>query len=343
MKRLLSLSLVLLIAGCSTVIQHPTPTPPPLPPPLPSAPTTRPLMLARSSIIPPVTPSARPSSQPTNMPVILSGLTNIMALEGDTITLSIDASNAPYYLWQIPGIPPFSGTNTYTITNVQTSNRGTVRVCLFTNRYFPVVSSGYISVGTTNILPDCLAVKRTATLTWCINQYTTNDQLAGFKIYYGSGQTTNWIPSVWDTNTPCGPLISQGTNWCRCYTNTISVGITNSYVFTNLPRGIPLYFAGTAVATDGTESDFSNEDQYTLPLYAKLTNAFPVTLVSLGKCVVQFYSKLCPDSVVTIQYRNEITSPWSVMATNLTTDVYGNFFYTMVADQPHRFFRLQLQ
>lgn len=52
----------------------------------------------------------------------------------------------------------------------------------------------------------------------------------------------------------------------RTYTNTVDVGNVLTGVISNLVPGVTYYFAATAYATNGLESDFSNEVGYTVPL-----------------------------------------------------------------------------
>ena len=326
MKRLLSVVLGLFLVGCAAVK-----VPPPLPP-LPPMPSSQPKAYALTV------------SVTSNTPVVLKGLTNILALQGQSVTFSVAVSNTTYYRWQIPGQPAVIGTNTYTITNVQPANMGVVAVYLSTstksNRAVVVLSSAYLSVGTTNILADCLpSGGQSVVLLWCKNNDTN---AVAYTIYYGTGVTTNWVSSVYDTNYPCNPPLIEGTNWCRCYTNSIAFGNTNAGTINGLCSGVTYYFAATASDSDGTQSDFSNEAQYTTPLYATPTNVV-VKLTSVGVNLVQFSAKVCPDSLITIQAKDDLRSQWSAMATNLTPDIYGNFFYNHVANMPQRFFRLKLQ
>lgn len=277
------------------------------------------------------------------VPSITNGLTNIIALQGSSVTFSIGASNATYYQWQVPGYPLFVSTNnTYTITNVQPSNQGIVAVFVSTNKLARVYSSAYLSVGTTNILADCMPVGGcSVNLAWCPTVST--DSVAYYSIYYGTGSPTNWTPTVWDTNIPCGAaIISEGTNWCRCYSTNVNVGNNTSAVISGLCSGIIYYFAATVMGTDGTESDFSNEASYTPP-YAVLTNGFLATITYLGNNQVQLSAKVCPASMLTIHAKPDLLSPWSKMATNIPVDAYGNFFYNCGSTQTVQFFKLQIQ
>jgi len=75
------------------------------------------------------------------------------------------------------------------------------------------------------------------TLAW---DASTDTHVVGYHVYYGSA------PGF--------------------YTNMISVGSATLVTLSNLVRGATLYFAATAVASDGLESVFSNEISYTPPL-----------------------------------------------------------------------------
>ena len=324
MKRFLSVILGLCLVGCAVVkVQPPLPPTPPTPQPKAYA-------LAVKAT--------------ANTPVVLRGLTNILTLQGQSVTFSVVASNTTYYRWQIPGRPAVIGTNTYTITNVQPANMGVVAVYLSTstksNKAMVVFSSAYLSVGTTNILADCLpSGECSVILGWCLSKDTN---VTSYSLYYGSGATTNWVASIYDTNYPCGPVLTEGTNWCRCYTNTTAIGNTNTATVNGLLPGVTYYFALTGSDSAGAQSDFSNEAQYTTPLHPTPTNVV-VKLATVGANLVQFSAKVCPDSLITIQAKDDLRAQWSVMATNLTPDSYGNFFYNHVANMPQRFFRLKLQ
>ena len=295
-------------------------------------------------------------------PAITSGLTNAICVQGQSYTFSIAADGTGLvYLWKLPNGITAVGTNTYTITNIQVSDAGSYAVYV-TNNVGNVSLTSYLSVGTTNILADCIHTGQNVTLVWCLNGDGTNPAVAEYKIYYGSGQITNWIPSVFDTNNPCARAIFNGTNWCRCYTNAIFVGNTNSFTLTNLPAGFTFYFAATTVGTNKTESDFSNEARYAVPVYTQLTNIFYSAITYIGSNIVQLSAKVCSDSHLTVMRRENsswsamvismnpmtalFTTPdntWSVIATNLTPDAYGNFFYNCYGTNNQRFFRLQLQ
>lgn len=101
------------------------------------------------------------------------------------------------------------------------------------------------------------------TLSWCPN---TNSDLGGYRIYYGVGNITNWTPNViQNTNSFCdNVVIRSGSNWLRNYTSIINVGNNTSLTLTNLEYGITYYFALTSITTNGIESEYSNEEKYTL-------------------------------------------------------------------------------
>lgn len=117
----------------------------------------------------------------------------------------------------------------------------------------------------------CLLHAQKVTLIWCPN---TEPELAGYKVYYGSGIATNWQPTIYDTNfTPCPSVVLlRGTNWFRQYTNTIDVGNQTNCIITNLIPGLTYFFAVTAYDTARLESEPSDEVSYEVPLPLVLTS-----------------------------------------------------------------------
>ena len=104
---------------------------------------------------------------------------------------------------------------------------------------------------------------KTVTLAWCLSQDTN---VTGYKLYYGSGTVPiGWTPTIYDTNfPPCpGVVLSVGTNSFGTYTNIIDVGNTVMATVSNLTTGITYFFNVTAYDTNGQESVFANEIQYT--------------------------------------------------------------------------------
>jgi hypothetical protein len=204
-----------------------------------------------------------------------------------------------------------------------------------------------VSVFTTNILPQCVSTftgVSNVTLAWCPSSGT--NIIAGYRIYYGSGFTTNWIPTVYDTNyPPCPPVIlSNGTNWLRTYTNIVDVGNVTNATITNLITGVPYYFSATAYDIYGLESDFSAEITTTLqfPLMPVITNIVSniYWLSSLGCPAIQ--TKVCPFQSVTYQYKtNLIQTDWMIL-TNIIADQYGNSVYDDVGAKGtlSRFYRI---
>ena len=105
---------------------------------------------------------------------------------------------------------------------------------------------------------------RGVTLSWCPSSDTN---VTGYAIYYGTGNITNWSPDVYSysTNNPCDfTLVSHGSNWLGNYPHRIDVGNTDTATITNL---IPAtyYFVAVATNADGLESIPSNEVTYTVP------------------------------------------------------------------------------
>ncbi len=79
---------------------------------------------------------------------------------------------------------------------------------------------------------------------------TNNDpDVAGYKIYYGSASHT--------------------------YTNVVVAGNTNNGIITGLVVGTTYYFAATSFDGSGTESPFSDEVSYTVPLNTPTITVLP--------------------------------------------------------------------
>ena len=109
------------------------------------------------------------------------------------------------------------------------------------------------------------SIAATVTLAWC---RSPEPDVAGYRLYYGSGITTNWQPEVLllaDTNNPCGAFtyISRGSNWFRAYSTNINVGNVTNATVSDLTYNIDYYFSVTAYNTSGLESEFSNEIKFT--------------------------------------------------------------------------------
>jgi hypothetical protein len=211
-----------------------------------------------------------------------------------------------------------------------------------------VSSAAYMSMGTTNILTNCIVIsKTTVTLAWCPSPPTTNNVIAGYKLYVGAGTATNWIPTVYDTNQPYCPGVDliNGTNWFRTYTNMLNVGNVTNATVTNLVAGPTYFFAVTAYDTNALESDYSGEVSLTLlpPVSKPITNAV-LSIANIGNGNIQLQTKLCPVALATVLIKtNLMQMAWNVLATNVVSDTYGNFFYTDNTTAPMKFYRLQIQ
>jgi fibronectin type 3 domain-containing protein len=94
----------------------------------------------------------------------------------------------------------------------------------------------FMLISSTFLFPS-LGHSAQVTLAWDSSQ---SPNVAGYKIYSGT---------------------SSGS-----YSQFTNVGSTNSCTLTNLTEGMTYYFAATAVGTDGTESAYSNQVNYTVPL-----------------------------------------------------------------------------
>lgn len=87
------------------------------------------------------------------------------------------------------------------------------------------------------------------------------------------------VPLHWDFSPD--PDVASYNVYCgvqsRQYTNSFSVGLTNSATVSNLCSGVIYFFAVTAVDTNGIESDFSNELTISKPA-APTLNSSSVTI-----------------------------------------------------------------
>ena len=289
-------------------------------------------------------------------PKVQSITTRVISTQGNNFVISaIVGGTSPSYQWYFGG-----GTNgivgatnsLYTVTNTQTRNAGLYKL-IVTNALGSVSSMANVSVFTTNILPQCVSTfagVSSVTLAWCPSlSWTPVPNIGitgGYRIYYGSGLTTNWIPTIYDTNyPPCPPVVlSIGTNWLRSYTNIVDVGNATNATITNLIMGVPYYFSATAYDTNGLESDFSEEITKIIPFPPApiITNATLniYWLSSLGCPAIQ--TKVCPFQSVTYQYKtNLIQNGWMIL-TNIIADQYGNSVYDDVGaiGTPSRFYRI---
>jgi hypothetical protein len=107
------------------------------------------------------------------------------------------------------------------------------------------------------------------TLAWCPPD-CTNPPVAGYKVGYGTGLTTNWSPQVvqyLNTNNPCEGyvVISPGSNWLNRYTSYADSGTNTTITLTNLTPGETYYFVAFWYTADGQSSPPSNEIAYTIP------------------------------------------------------------------------------
>ena len=188
----------------------------------------------------------------------------------------------------------------------------------------------------TNILSQCLPASGfdSVTLVWCPIMYSNIRTV----IYYGSGKTTNWIPATFNKTT-C-TIITPGSNWCRCYTQSITVTNTSTATITNLVPGLTYYFACQNMDNSGDVSDIGNETMKYAP-YLTLTN-FSARLTKVGNSV-RVSAKVCPDSTLSVLAKKTLMDKWTAIATNLPTDVYGNFSYDYPMTKNYEFISLKIQ
>lgn len=87
---------------------------------------------------------------------------------------------------------------------------------------------------------------QSVTLTWSPSPIAN---VAGYNIYYGGAS--------------------------RSYTNSVSLGSVTNITISGLTEGATYYFAATTVDSSGTESDFSNEATYAIPVTVSNTPPVP--------------------------------------------------------------------
>ena len=87
----------------------------------------------------------------------------------------------------------------------------------------------------------------------------------------------------------------------RTYTNILVAGNSTNIIISGLREGVTYYFAATAFDATGTESDYSSEASYTVPV---VTNSTPtnlpptITSITLGNQTIQENSAGAPMSFI---------------------------------------------
>ena len=252
-------------------------------------------------------------------PVITNITVGINQYQGSNITFytTILSTNQIGYQWYkgsgtlIPGATKSS----YTITNIQSSDKGIYYVNV-TNIYGQSVVSSTLTVLSTNILPECFDKGITVNLAWDYN-FTNEPTVVGFNLY--SGAIT------------------------RNYTNVVRINqkvLTGT--ITNLPFKTTNYISATVKDGSGLESIFSNELLYITPTNA-ITRKVSLEIMWLTTGVPKIQMKVCPFQVIILQYTTNFVS-WANMKT-LTADKYGNVLWDDMdpARGPFRFYRAQIQ
>lgn len=250
-------------------------------------------------------------------PAISAMTKRVITNQGGLLQLKVTASGNPKYNWYFGGSSTAiaGATNdTLTISNATTANAGLYKVTV-ENLGGSVYGTANATIFTTNILAECIKGPSSATFYWDYN-FTNEPTVNGFVIYKGMAS--------------------------RAYTNTVPInGKVLTGVVTNIPNGITNYFAITAKATNGLESDFSNELSLTPPKWGTKTNMTTniYYLAAFGYPAIQ--TKVCPSQSVTFWFTPNLTTPFQVL-TNLIADEYGNAVYDDVGarGQPQRFYKL---
>lgn len=94
----------------------------------------------------------------------------------------------------------------------------------------------------------------------------------------GGSATLAWDPSV--SPEVVNYYVYYGIN-SRTYTNKVSSNGALTCRVSNLVNGVTYYFAATAIATNGLESDFSNEIYGTIPQIPSTNRPVPPTSVRI--------------------------------------------------------------
>ena len=119
----------------------------------------------------------------------------------------------------------------------------------------------------------------------------------------------------------------------RFYTNVVQVSGTTATV-PNLVRGVKYYFAATCVATNGLESDFSNEINYTtlrLPVP-------PILRLSINN-EKQLSGSGEPYAVYEIERSAEL-SAWEALG-EVRANGQGDFSFNDLSALPQAFYRVK--
>jgi hypothetical protein len=243
------------------------------------------------------------------------------------------------YQWYRNNTPVIGATNkSITITNIQQKqDQGIYSVAVSaelssTNTVFT------LTVIDTNVLLNCYTTTNTVKLEWCPSPDTN---VTGYVVKYGMGNITNWMPSIFDTNNPCGNPISVGSNWLGNYTVNLDVGNNTNATVNSLTTDITYYFAVVAYTglTNEVESLPSNEVMCKVPF--KFTDPV-LSIMLLTDGTPQVMSKVCPFMPYSMLWTSNFISWNSLVTTN--ADDWGNI---IVPDNdpnrgPMRFYRLRL-
>ncbi len=110
--------------------------------------------------------------------------------------------------------------------------------------------------------------------------------LAGMLSVGGTGLAAE-VRLAWDPS-PSPEVIGYRLYWgtqSRLYTSSLDAGLVTTATVSGLVAGTTYYFAATAYAPGGLESDFSNEVQYTVP--ASPSNRAPTLSALANRTIVE--------------------------------------------------------
>ena len=154
-----------------------------------------------------------------------------------------------------------------------------------------------------------------------------------------SAQTQSSVTLAWEAST-AGGISGYRLHWggaSRTYTNVINAGNTTTGTVSGLAVGATYFFAVTAYATNGLESDYSTEVSYAVP---RPTNAPPVILLTsplngavyTAPATINLAANVTPNghTISQVQFYNGATllgastaTPYAFSWTNVSAGTYS--------------------